>query len=52
MAQCISFSTTVEKTHQRSSIGRRFSSTLKEYRGRFYILRRCLVMLLCWHEYE
>ncbi|KAG4961096.1 hypothetical protein JHK82_037780 [Glycine max] len=52
MAQCIS--TSVEKGHQRrSSIGRRrFSATLKEYRGRFYILRRCLVMLLCWHEYE
>ncbi|TKY48741.1 hypothetical protein E2542_SST26163 [Spatholobus suberectus] len=32
MAQCIS--TTVEKGNQRSSIGRRFSATLKEYRGR------------------
>ncbi|RDY14603.1 hypothetical protein CR513_00312, partial [Mucuna pruriens] len=32
--------------------GRRFSATFKEYRGRFYILKTCLVMLLCWHEYE
>ncbi|RHN75559.1 hypothetical protein MtrunA17_Chr2g0322581 [Medicago truncatula] len=29
----------------------RFGKRLKEYRGRFYIMRRCLVMLLCWHKY-
>ncbi|XP_064958288.1 small polypeptide DEVIL 17-like [Musa acuminata AAA Group] len=23
----------------------------KEKRSRFYILRRCVVMLLCWHKY-
>ncbi|XP_022843044.1 uncharacterized protein LOC111366538 [Olea europaea var. sylvestris] len=28
------------------SIGR----FLKEQRGRLYIMRRCVVMLLCWHD--
>ncbi|KAG9135862.1 hypothetical protein Leryth_002574 [Lithospermum erythrorhizon] len=23
---------------------------LKEQRGRMYIFRRCVVMLICWHE--
>jgi hypothetical protein len=23
---------------------------LKEGRGRLYILRRCIIMLLCWHD--
>lgn len=23
---------------------------LKEARGRLYIFRRCIVMLLCWHD--
>ncbi|XP_015163616.1 uncharacterized protein [Solanum tuberosum] len=23
---------------------------LKEQRGRLYIVRRCVVMLLCWHD--
>lgn len=23
---------------------------LKEQRGRLYIARRCVVMLLCWHD--
>ncbi|XWS29147.1 hypothetical protein CRYUN_Cryun24cG0003600 [Craigia yunnanensis] len=23
----------------------------KEQRSRFYIAKRCLVMLLCWHKY-
>ncbi|URD90693.1 DVL family [Musa troglodytarum] len=23
----------------------------REHRSRFYILRRCVVMLLCWHKY-
>lgn len=34
------------------SFGRRCSSLVKEQRARFYILRRCVVMLVCWHDYE
>ncbi|KAH0979953.1 hypothetical protein PRUPE_2G209600 [Prunus persica] len=32
------------------SFGRRCSMLVKEQRARFYILRRCVTMLLCWHE--
>lgn len=43
--QCGSNSTTS------SAKRKRCSAVLKEYRGRFYIMRRCLVILLCWHKY-
>ncbi|XP_059294969.1 small polypeptide DEVIL 4 [Lycium ferocissimum] len=29
---------------------RRLGKFLKEQRGRLYIVRRCVVMLLCWHD--
>ncbi|CAN0918941.1 Small polypeptide DEVIL 17 [Linum grandiflorum] len=25
--------------------------TVREQRSRFYVARRCVVMLLCWHKY-
>jgi len=35
----------------RSSFTRRCSSLVKEQRARFYIMRRCVSMLLCWDKY-
>ncbi|MCE3051042.1 hypothetical protein HAX54_048800 [Datura stramonium] len=29
---------------------RKLGRFLKEQRGRLYIVRRCVVMLLCWHD--
>ncbi|GKV44137.1 hypothetical protein SLEP1_g51351 [Rubroshorea leprosula] len=26
-------------------------AVMKEYRSRFYIARRCIIMLLCWQKY-
>ncbi|KAG8651132.1 hypothetical protein MANES_07G133164v8 [Manihot esculenta] len=34
------------------SFGRKCSRLVKEHRTRFYILRRCIVMLICWHKYS
>ncbi|KAL4318625.1 hypothetical protein GQ457_18G000690 [Hibiscus cannabinus] len=34
---------------QRRSIKKRCLTMAKQQRGRFYILRRCVSMLLCWH---
>jgi len=34
------------------SLRRRCSGVMKEHRGRFYILRRCIIMLVCWKDYE
>jgi len=27
-----------------------FGGVLREQRARLYIIRRCVIMLLCWHE--
>ncbi|KAL7148572.1 hypothetical protein ABFS83_06G187700 [Erythranthe nasuta] len=32
------------------SFRRRCGRLVKEQRARFYILRRCVVMLLCWQD--
>ncbi|KAK2992381.1 hypothetical protein RJ640_018300 [Escallonia rubra] len=32
------------------SFGRRCGRLVKEQRARFYILRRCVTMLVCWQE--
>ncbi|KAL3732026.1 hypothetical protein ACJRO7_028811 [Eucalyptus globulus] len=32
------------------SFKRRCSRLVKEQRARFYILRRCVAMLICWHD--
>ncbi|XP_038716885.1 uncharacterized protein LOC120010232 [Tripterygium wilfordii] len=29
---------------------RRLGGFLREQKGRLYIIRRCVVMLLCWHD--
>ncbi|KAG0466557.1 hypothetical protein HPP92_018137 [Vanilla planifolia] len=32
------------------SFARRCASLAKEQRARFYIMRRCVAMLICWRE--
>ncbi|KAE9619344.1 hypothetical protein Lalb_Chr02g0152101 [Lupinus albus] len=32
------------------SFGRRCCRLAKEYKARFYILRRCITMLVCWKD--
>ncbi|KAF8776682.1 hypothetical protein HU200_003410 [Digitaria exilis] len=34
----------------RSSVPGRLASMLKEQRARFYIMRRCVTMLVCWRD--
>ncbi|KAK7279326.1 hypothetical protein RJT34_24374 [Clitoria ternatea] len=34
------------------SFGQKCSHLVKKQRTKFYILRRCVAMLLCWHERE
>ncbi|KAF1898336.1 hypothetical protein Lal_00033103 [Lupinus albus] len=34
------------------SFGQKCSHLVKKQRAKFYILRRCIAMLLCWHERE
>ncbi|KAK7252997.1 hypothetical protein RIF29_37356 [Crotalaria pallida] len=28
-----------------------FAMMIKEHKSRFYIAKRCIVMLICWHKY-
>ncbi|CAN0854290.1 Small polypeptide DEVIL 18 [Linum grandiflorum] len=34
-----------------SSISRKCSNLAKEQKARFYIMRRCVAMLVCWHKH-
>ncbi|RRT43211.1 hypothetical protein B296_00019698 [Ensete ventricosum] len=34
------------------TFSRRWASLVKEQRSRFYIMRRCVVMLICWRDYS
>ncbi|KAF8667524.1 hypothetical protein HU200_052720 [Digitaria exilis] len=34
----------------RSSVPGRLASMVKEQRARFYIMRRCVTMLVCWRD--
>uniref|UniRef100_A0A7C9CEZ8 ROTUNDIFOLIA like 8 n=1 Tax=Opuntia streptacantha TaxID=393608 RepID=A0A7C9CEZ8_OPUST len=35
---------------KRKLVNRGLSSVVREQRARLYIIRRCVVMLLCWHD--
>ncbi|KAH1059631.1 hypothetical protein AAZX31_01G080800 [Glycine max] len=35
---------------RRISSNRGIGGVLREQRARLYIIRRCVVMLLCWHD--
>ncbi|XWS12842.1 hypothetical protein CRYUN_Cryun37aG0125200 [Craigia yunnanensis] len=39
------------RCEETSSLKKRCLTMAKEQRSRFYILRRCVIMLLCWQKY-
>ncbi|XP_024193291.1 uncharacterized protein LOC112197004 [Rosa chinensis] len=43
-------SSSASKRRLSSSSSRGLGGVLKEQRARLYIIRRCVVMLLCWHD--
>ncbi|KAJ8750531.1 hypothetical protein K2173_015685 [Erythroxylum novogranatense] len=38
-------------SQKNSSITRKCSTLAKEQKARFYIMRRCVAMLVCWHKH-
>ncbi|KAK8683950.1 hypothetical protein V6N13_039991 [Hibiscus sabdariffa] len=40
-----------EEEEETSSMKKGCLTMAKEQRSRFYILRRCVIMLLCWQKY-
>ncbi|CAN0909540.1 Small polypeptide DEVIL 11 [Linum grandiflorum] len=37
---------------RRCSFSRKCARLVKEQRARFYIMRRCVTMLICWRDYS
>ncbi|CAL5183913.1 unnamed protein product [Lathyrus oleraceus] len=55
MDHCTStLSTSTQPTHcaEHSSLKKRFLDKAKEQMSRIYILKRCIIMLLCWQKYD
>ncbi|KAL0540900.1 hypothetical protein IC582_020923 [Cucumis melo] len=46
-----SFPIIKNSSHRRCSFTRKCARLVKEQRARFYIMRRCVTMLICWHDY-
>ncbi|PHT73404.1 hypothetical protein T459_24189 [Capsicum annuum] len=40
------------KTHRKTGFRRRSLTMMKQQKTRFYILRRCIIMLLCWQSHS
>nr|DAD30112.1 TPA_asm: hypothetical protein HUJ06_031580 [Nelumbo nucifera] len=49
ISSSISSSSSIGKASRR--LGRRCMTMGKQQRTRFYILRRCITILLCWHAH-
>lgn len=39
-------------TQRRCAFARKCARLVKEQRARFYIMRRCVIMLICWRDYS
>ncbi|KAK7257824.1 hypothetical protein RIF29_32074 [Crotalaria pallida] len=39
-------------SQKNSSIGKKCTNIAKEQKARFYIMRRCVAMLVCWHKHD
>ncbi|KAG6401540.1 hypothetical protein SASPL_138399 [Salvia splendens] len=39
-----------DEKERRSSLSEKCRHLAKKQRAKFYILRRCIAMLVCWHE--
>ncbi|OAY46117.1 hypothetical protein MANES_07G117800v8 [Manihot esculenta] len=39
-------------SQRRCSFTRKCARLVKEQRARFYIMRRCVTMLICWRDYS
>ncbi|PON93509.1 DEVIL-like protein [Trema orientale] len=46
----MSSATTAAEQSKRKASCRKLGGYLKQQKGRLYIIRRCVVMLLCWHD--
>ncbi|XP_044462425.1 small polypeptide DEVIL 11-like [Mangifera indica] len=47
-----STATTATSSQRRCSFTRKCARLFQEQRARFYIMRRCVTMLICWRDYS
>ncbi|MFS7957939.1 hypothetical protein Hanom_Chr07g00672381 [Helianthus anomalus] len=47
-----SSATATTVSHRRCAFTRKCARLVKEQRARFYIMRRCVTMLVCWRDYS
>ncbi|KAJ4719993.1 Rotundifolia-like protein [Melia azedarach] len=46
------FIKSASSSQRRCSFTRKCARLVKEQRARFYIMRRCVTMLICWRDYS
>ncbi|PIM97704.1 hypothetical protein CDL12_28756 [Handroanthus impetiginosus] len=42
----------LSRSQRKCSFTRKCEALVKEQRARFYIMRRCVTMLICWRDYS
>jgi uncharacterized FlgJ-related protein len=47
-----SFIKNTSSTQRKCAFARKCARLVKEQRARFYIMRRCVTMLICWRDYS
>lgn len=47
-----SFIKNTSTTQRKCAFARKCARLVKEQRARFYIMRRCVTMLICWRDYS
>ncbi|PRQ53140.1 hypothetical protein RchiOBHm_Chr2g0163211 [Rosa chinensis] len=51
IGMAVESSSSSSKDNKRSKVSsRKLRGYLRQQKGRLYIIRRCVVMLLCWHD--
>ncbi|PSS20885.1 Lipoyl synthase [Actinidia chinensis var. chinensis] len=48
----LQFTASRRKSRRRTGFRRRCLAVYKQQRARFYIIGRCVSMLLCWHDHD
>ena len=49
---CYSTPSSSTQAEEASSLKKKCLKAAKEHRSRLYVLKRCIIMLLCWQKYE
>lgn len=51
-SSCSNFNLPRSYSQNNPSIARKYTNIAKQHKARFYIMRRCVAMLVCWHKHR